>query len=105
MRWAIEGEGEDARLNLLWRELGGPPVVPPERSGFGRRLIERSVCIELRVEALLDFRPEGLVGHISIPARAAVAHEAGAHLPGHEPVQKLLQQDPAYRLADIADRL
>jgi two-component sensor histidine kinase len=49
---------EDGRLKLSWREAGGPPVLPPSRSGFGSRLIERglfgagSVC--------LDYEPTGV---------------------------------------------
>src|SRR3546814_3752577 len=28
-----------ARLELVWRERGGPPVLPPERAGFGTRML------------------------------------------------------------------
>jgi len=54
----------DARLRTLslsWTESGGPPVTPPTRRGFGSRLIERSLRGELRGEAMMDFRPSGLV--------------------------------------------
>ena len=33
----------DARLNLDWRETGGPPVSPPVRRGFGTRLFLRAL--------------------------------------------------------------
>jgi PAS domain S-box-containing protein len=52
---------EDERLRLQWQESGGPPVTPPARSGFGTRLIERSLAAELEGSARLDYRPEGLV--------------------------------------------
>lgn len=32
--WSVDGE----RLQLHWRERGGPPVTPPKRTGFGTRL-------------------------------------------------------------------
>jgi two-component sensor histidine kinase len=35
--------------------------TPPRRSGFGTRLIERSLAAELEGSARLDYRPEGLV--------------------------------------------
>ena len=47
-------------LTLRWRELGGPPVKPPTRRGFGSRLIERGLAAELRGGAQLDFAPAGL---------------------------------------------
>jgi two-component sensor histidine kinase len=43
------------RLSLIWQEHGGPPVQPPQRSGFGTRLLRRS-----GEDAELDFSPEGV---------------------------------------------
>lgn len=34
--WEIDGD----MLRLRWREAGGPPVEPPEHTGFGSRLID-----------------------------------------------------------------
>jgi PAS domain S-box-containing protein len=57
VRWhAAEG-----RLGLVWSESGGPPVAPPAGRGFGTRMIERALAAELGGEAVIDFRPEGLV--------------------------------------------
>ena len=55
--WERAGE----RLRLQWQESGGPPVSRPQRSGFGTRLIERSLAAELEGSARLDYRPGGLV--------------------------------------------
>ncbi|PZQ60912.1 MAG: hypothetical protein DI570_13580 [Phenylobacterium zucineum] len=52
------GEG---RLELTWRESGGPPVEGPVRRGFGARLLEQGLAGELRGPVRLDFLPEGLV--------------------------------------------
>jgi PAS domain S-box-containing protein len=54
-------QAEDGRLGLVWRETGGPPVIPPATRGFGTRMIERALAAELGGEAIIDFRPEGLV--------------------------------------------
>jgi two-component sensor histidine kinase len=58
VRWHI---APDARLKLTWKERGGPPVVEPERRGFGLRLIEFGLAREISGDVKLDFRPEGLV--------------------------------------------
>lgn len=39
VRWAIEGTGD---LALVWREVGGPPVVEPTRRGLGSQIIGAS---------------------------------------------------------------
>lgn len=41
MQW----ERTDSRLDLCWREHGGPPVAPPTRRGFGSQLITRNLGI------------------------------------------------------------
>jgi PAS domain S-box-containing protein len=43
-------------VRLCWRESGGPPVSPPERKGFGSKLIEKSLS-----GAKTEYRPEGLI--------------------------------------------
>lgn len=60
-RVLIDWREEPGTFHLTWRELGGPPVVEPQRGGFGRELIERGLTHEFRGEAALDFPPEGVV--------------------------------------------
>ena len=55
------------RLQLVWRETGGPPPAPPARRGFGSRLIERNVRHDLAGEVELDYAGDGLVATFSIP--------------------------------------
>lgn len=55
----------DDRLKLRWQETGGPPVKPPERKGFGSRLIERALEGELG-GARLEFAPEGVTCTLEI---------------------------------------
>jgi PAS domain S-box-containing protein len=55
---------EDGRLKIEWRERDGPPVTPPSSRGFGSRLIERGLALELNGQASLDFEPGGLVCRI-----------------------------------------
>ncbi|USA40530.1 sensor histidine kinase [Pelagerythrobacter marinus] len=46
-------------LVIDWAESGGPPVSPPEREGFGSRLIRRGLG-DRGGKVELDYRPEGL---------------------------------------------
>jgi len=58
--WQIESREPQTLLRLEWRELDGPPVVPPTHAGFGSRLIERGLAQDLGGVAKIDYRPDGL---------------------------------------------
>jgi len=66
--WAMAPSPNGNRLILHWRENGGPPVVQPTRKGFGSRVIERGLTHELDATVEHDYRPEGLVCTIDMPA-------------------------------------
>ena len=55
------------RFRLRWQEHGGPPVAPPDRTGFGTRMIERGLSAELQGEVHIDFQPAGVVCTIDAP--------------------------------------
>ncbi|HXV31986.1 MAG TPA: PAS domain S-box protein, partial [Sinorhizobium sp.] len=63
--WGIDPEHE--RLRIRWSERGGPPVLSPKHSGFGRLLLERVVASDLGGEVRLDFAPQGLTCTIDVP--------------------------------------
>jgi two-component sensor histidine kinase len=54
-------------LSITWTESGGPPVGPPERSGFGRLLLERALASDVHGDVRLDFARSGLTCSISLP--------------------------------------
>ena len=69
----VEVEWERAAesgLVINWDESGGPAVVPPERSGFGRTMIEQALTSDLRGKVALDFVPKGLRCRIDLPGEA-----------------------------------
>ncbi|MBZ6380040.1 two-component system sensor histidine kinase/response regulator [Pacificimonas flava] len=66
-RVEITAAYEDGRLDLQWREFGGPAVKKPKRRGFGTTIIERSVPFELGGESELRFEPDGVVATFSVP--------------------------------------
>ena len=65
IRWMIAGHPEP-RLQLSWRESGGPTVVPPSRRGFGTRLIERQFAMEFDAQVKLDFARSGLMFTVDV---------------------------------------
>jgi PAS domain S-box-containing protein len=64
VEWSVRAD----RLSMSWIERGGPPVTPPSRSGFGRRVIEQMVSTSLGAQVSLDFEPEGLAWRLDAPA-------------------------------------
>lgn len=60
-------EDGQRRLVLHWMESGGPPVPPPDRRGFGARLLEDGLAGELAGVVHLDYRPEGLCCRMELP--------------------------------------
>ena len=67
VRWQVEEERGGKRLQLVWREQGGPPVSAPSRRGFGTRLIERGLAADLGGTARIEFLPEGVVCTVEAP--------------------------------------
>jgi len=65
---AIGWECTDTRFRMGWREHGGPPVSPPERSGFGTQLIVEIPKRSLDAEVDLHFEEQGIVWQLDAPA-------------------------------------
>ncbi len=63
--WSVDAE---RRVQLVWREHGGPPVTPPTRQGFGATLIERSLRYELDGRARVTYPAEGLEARLDFSA-------------------------------------
>ena len=58
----ISSRTAGGRLYLTWAETGGPPITrQPELTGFGSRLIARTVATQLRGELAYDWQETGLV--------------------------------------------
>ncbi|HEV7277096.1 MAG TPA: HWE histidine kinase domain-containing protein [Devosiaceae bacterium] len=63
LRWEVEEAG---RLSVTWQEVDGPPVVVPDRRGFGSRLLERGLFVEPEGRVQIDFLPEGVLARIIV---------------------------------------
>lgn len=64
--WTIT-PSQPRSLDLRWQESGGPPVTTPTRQGFGTRLIERSLALELSGEVDLTYGATGVTCKIKAP--------------------------------------
>jgi two-component sensor histidine kinase len=64
----VSSRMEGDRIDLIWAETGGPPIVGhPELTGFGSRLIARTVSSQLGGELIYDWQESGLVLTIALP--------------------------------------
>jgi PAS domain S-box-containing protein len=59
-------------FRLEWTEHGGPPVVRPARTGFGSRLIARSLAAELNGEVTLEYPEAGLTYVLEAPEQEVI---------------------------------
>ena len=72
IRWRIveasdDADGKKRRLVLHWTETGGPDAsCPPERNGFGTRLIDRLFALQ-KGAIERDWQEEGLAVAIDLP--------------------------------------
>jgi len=74
IRWTIEG----GQVRLTWREIGGPPVIAPNRRGFGSRLLEDGLRHDLEGETRLEFAGDGVVCSMTaslMPPSALISDE------------------------------
>ncbi|TXM70011.1 GAF domain-containing protein [Methylobacterium sp. WL69] len=69
LTWEIL-DGAEPRLRLAWIEVGGPPVAPPTRKGFGSRFIERGLASQVGGSLSLDYRREGVACILVAPLAA-----------------------------------
>lgn len=60
LSWRILRDDTGERVEFAWDESGGPAVRPPDKPGFGTKLIERVFAYDLQGDAEIEFRPEGV---------------------------------------------
>jgi len=62
LRWWRDG----GVCEIRWTERGGPLVAPPRRQGFGMRILNRALAMELERPVELLFEPAGVECVISV---------------------------------------
>jgi PAS domain S-box-containing protein len=71
--WTVTEAEDSPVLRFRWQETGGPPVTPPTRTGFGTRLIARSLAHSFGGTAQLAYPTEGAVLTFEAPLDAVTA--------------------------------
>jgi PAS domain S-box-containing protein len=66
IKWSVD----DNQFRWRWQERSGPPVIPPAQTGFGSRLIERSLATQLSAEVKIVYEPAGVICTIDAPLSA-----------------------------------
>lgn len=66
----VSWNAADGRFRWSWRERGGPRVKTPKRKGFGSRMIERALALQLSGKVMIDYQPGGVVCTIDAPLEA-----------------------------------
>lgn len=65
LSWQIAETDGEAVMSLVWRETDGPVVTPPERTGFGVRLLRAGLGRHGKTE--LHYAPTGLCAGLTAP--------------------------------------
>jgi two-component sensor histidine kinase len=73
--WSISPQTQ--QLTLRWQEKYGPPVAPPQRRGFGTRLIQQSLALELGGEVSLSFARDGVICEVRAPFEGGITTGGG----------------------------
>lgn len=62
VHWSVA----DGRIELTWNEHDGPPVVIPDKEGFGSKLIRRAFPSKYQPQVSISYAPDGLRFDLSI---------------------------------------
>ena len=69
----VWGDGpDDETFHIRWTESDGPEVTPPEKTGFGRTVIEKMAAISVGGEVELIYAPKGVTWTLTAPASQVV---------------------------------
>ncbi|WP_375461738.1 sensor histidine kinase [uncultured Enterovirga sp.] len=75
--WEIVEDGPaEPALMMRWIEHGGPTVVPPERHGFGTRMLSRVLGAQIGAQVTSDFHPDGFRLQLRFPLVAPAGQPA-----------------------------
>jgi PAS domain S-box-containing protein len=74
LTWDILDVEGSKRLRVRWEEFGGPAVTPPSKTGFGARMIQRALAVEIGGTAEIDYRPSGIVFTARAPLGEILPH-------------------------------
>ncbi len=87
--WRADQDGAgQARFHMKWQERDGPVVVPPQRRGFGRKVLTRLTTAALGGTIELDYAERGLCWTVDAPWDRVAAQQ---DLPGTTTIREAAQ--------------
>lgn len=78
LRWTLQQTGDGWVAAIQWIERGGPPVVPPDRKGYGTAFITSAIKSSMRSVAHFDFDRGGLCCSWTVPVDRSIPAAAVA---------------------------
>lgn len=72
--WDVNSDDRGDRLQLEWIERDGPHVKSPRHQGFGSRLLQKVLTVQIDAEVSINYAPEGFRASIAVPLST---HEHG----------------------------
>ncbi|WP_375204882.1 sensor histidine kinase [Hyphococcus sp.] len=67
LRWRrTEEEGEE-KIDLVWQERDGPSVKKPAQKGFGSKIVEQALALQIGGYVQTSYKPEGLQCRMVLP--------------------------------------
>ncbi len=76
--WGVDAQRGEARFRMSWTEEGGPPAAPPQKKGFGHKVMVQMVELGLDADVRLEYPRTGLVWEAVAPV--ALVLEPGKEL-------------------------
>ncbi len=64
--WTTEGDN----FCMSWQESGGPPVSPPERTGFGTKILDQLTASSMSGSVSLSYALDGVIWQLRCPISA-----------------------------------
>ena len=81
VEWSIDAGEECDVLSFGWRESGGPEVSPPQRQGFGTRLIRSGITSKRGTKVDLSYEPAGVECDLEVSLECGARRGGGISSP------------------------
>ncbi|WP_320196735.1 sensor histidine kinase [Agrobacterium rosae] len=76
--WDREIDGDRDQLTIRWKDVGGPPAVPPTRSGFGTTITKRHAESSFSATISMDYTAHGFRWTLTAPTHHFLARKKPA---------------------------
>lgn len=73
--WRLMNDGQQ-RLAIQWQEAKGPPVLPPQRKGFGSIVVERMALQISGASSSLNYLSAGVIWYLEAPVNAVIVSDS-----------------------------